>query len=959
MIHRRRDTNKASDSATHREHSEMTLFTRLFKSPRKRAAIGSALLAMGLLLTSAAPAFADFGIASFDGTATDSGGNVVTQAGSHPRNFTTSFTFNKITATKPDQNVKDIEVNLPPGIVGNPSVTPKCTFETLDSSQDSPCPANTQVGFLTICTPGCSFGGPLYNMVPRGGAAAQFATHLVITDAVITVKVRTGSDYGLTASLSGITTAATVVASTLTMYGVPADQNGGGGTRLPFLNLPTSCLGPQTTTMSADSWQNIGDWKTASFVSHDLSTPTPNQVGYDGCASLDFSPTLSARPTTNAADAPSGLDVDVHTPQNQDPDGTAEANLKDTTVTLPPGLTLNPSAANGLGSCSEAEFGYTSTDPDGTVHTTPDPATCPDSAKLGTAEIDTPLVDHPLPGSIYLAKPIDNPFGSMVAIYVAVNDPQSGVVVKLAGETQADPNTGRLTTTFKQSPQLPFEHFHLNFFGGSGGILRTPAVCGNYSSDSTMTPWTSPDQGSVPYSDPWSISQGANGGSCSNSENEQPNSPSLDAGTVSAVANNYSPLVLNLSRPDGSQQFKTVTLTPPPGLLAKLAGIPACSEAGIAQAQSRTNQGDGALEQSSPSCPDASKVGTVDVAAGAGPAPFWAKGNVYMAGPYNGAPLSFVIITPAVAGPFDLGVVVTHVALNIDPTTAQITAVSDPIPDHLTVNGSGFPLDVTQAKIRLDRDQFIHTGTSCDPSSFSGSLLSTLGQSVPLSQRFQLGECSSLPFKPRLGMRLRGGHFRNGHPAFTSVLTARAGDANIGKVGVTLPPTMQLDQSHIQAPCTRPQFAAGQCPAASVIGSVVASSPLLDYKLRGPVYLRTGNNPLPDVVLALHGPASQPIEIDQVGKIDTVHARLRTTFQGIPDAPLSKAIIRLVGGHKGLLVNNTNLCKQPNRAAVFLNGQNNKIADSNPHIALKCPKPRKKHHRKHKRHHLRNNRAVR
>ena len=364
--------------------------------------------------------------------------------------------------------------------------------------------------------------------------------------------------------------------------------------------------------------------------------------------------------------------------------------------------------------------------------------------------------------------------------------------------------------------------------------------------------------------------------------------------------------MINLTRNDGDQNFKTVTLTPPPGLVGKLAGTPLCPESGIHQAKARNNTGDGTLEQSDPSCPAASQVGSVVAGAGAGPAPYYASGKAYMAGPYNGAPLSLVIITPAVAGPFDLGVVVVRTALHIDPATAQITAVSDPLPELL----QGIPLDIRSARVKLDKPNFTLNPTSCDPMAFTGSLISTLDQAAPLSERFQVGECANLGFKPSMKISLKGGTKRNGHPAMTTVLTARSGDANIGKVQFTLPPQMQLDQSHIQAPCTRPQFAAGQCPDASIIGNVTATSPLLDYPLTGPVYLRTGNNPLPDVVLALHGPASQPIEIDAVGKIDTVHARLRTTFETIPDAPVSSAVVSLVGGSKGLLVNNTDLCKQ-------------------------------------------------
>ncbi len=712
--------------------------------------------------------------------------------------------------------------------------------------------------------------------------------------------------------------------------------------------MPTACGGSGgalETKLRADSWEDPGNFISDSAP---LTDAQGNPLTITDCDQLDFNPTLQARPTTNVADSPSGLDVDLQVPQTNSLNQLATAHLKKAVVTLPEGLTLNPSAANGLAACSSSQIGI---DPGTGVPNGEEPS-CPSASRLGSVEVTTPLLGDPLQGSVYLAKPHDNPFDSQLAIYIVVDDPQTGVIIKLPGKVQADPGTGQLVTTVDQNPQLPFSDFKLNFFGGATGVLRTPDTCGSYQATSQMTSWASSTP-VTPIPDIYSISQGPNG-SCPSTQADQPNSPSFDAGTVSPIAGKFSPFVLNLHRDDATQQFSAGTLSPPPGLVAKLAGTPACSEAQIAQAQSRDNSGDGALEQSDPSCPDASKVGVVHVGAGAGPSPYYVTGNAYLAGPYKGQPLSLVIITPAVAGPFDLGVVLTRVAIAIDPTTAQITATADPIPDHLTVDGDGFPLDVRSVQLALDKQDFTLNGTSCDPTSITGSLLSTLGQSASLSEPFQLAECVNLGFKPSLALSLKGGHLRNGHPAFTSVLNARSGDANIGRAQVVLPPTMQLDQSHIQAPCTRPQFAAGQCPDASVIGSVTATSPLLDYPLSGPVYLRTGNNPLPDVVLALHGPPSQPIEIDQVGKIDTVNARLRTTFEGVPDAPLSQAVISLVGGSKGLLVNNTNLCKQVNRATVLLDAHNNKVADSTPKVAVKCPKPRKrhsKHHKRHRRHH--------
>jgi hypothetical protein len=932
-----------------------------------------------------------FSVTAFDGGTFDSGGDTQTQAGSHPDTASTSFTLSNQLASDAlelsTDDLKDTIAALPPGVLGNTQAIPTCTEAQVSNTGGIDCPPASQVGVVDVLTNGLFGGGPgnpnhqivgIYNMKTPQGTPALLAFNILGNVTQVYARVRTGSDYGATVIVKNAPQSFAIAGVDFTVWGVPADpgHDAERGNCLgtvaadtcpspdypddvkPFFTLPTSCVGPGPnnslqTSLDVTGWQ--GGEASSSFLSHGDGGPG-DYLGITDCNALDYpatgprAPTLQARPTTNVADAPSGLDVDLHIPQNEDPDGTAEAHLKDTTVTLPEGLVVNPSGANGLDACSSAQFGYTTTDPDGTIHTTPDPATCPDAAKLGTVEVDSPLVDHPLEGAVYIAKPFDNPFDSLLALYITIDDPQTGVVVKLAGEVTPDPDTGQLTATFTNNPQLPFEHFLLHFFGGAGGSLRTPAVCGNYQTTSSLIPWSAPDSGppATPF-DSWSITQGPGGGACANSEAEQPNSPSLDAGTISPLANNYSPVVVNLSRADGSQQFAKVTLTAPPGLTGKLAGIPACSEAQIAQAQARNHPGDGAAEQADPSCPAASQVGTLDVAAGAGPAPYWAKGKVYMSGPYKGAPLSLAVIAPAVAGPFDLGVVVTRIALRIDPTTAQITSESDPIPSIL----HGIPLDLTQVKLKLDRDQFTRTGTNCDEHAFAGSLLSTLSQSVPLAERFQLAECTGLGFKPQFKLALSGGTKRNGHPAFTTTITYPQGAyANLAKAQVTLPKQMQLDQGHIQAPCTRPQFAAGQCPDASVIGSVTATTPLLDYQVSGPVYLRTGDNPLPDVVLDLHGPASQPLRFVQVGKIDTVNARLRTTFDTVPDAPLSTVVVSLVGGAKGLLVNNSDLCTQKDIATLLTESHNGKTADSNPKVAVAgCPKPhKKKHHKRHKRH---------
>jgi len=930
-----------------------------------------------------------FEVAKFDGRVLKSNGDPATQAGAHPDTATTEFFANNFLGEKgwefTTEQLKDAIVKLPPGLVGNAAGFPTCTQEqlTLEAGRaGNGCPPDSQLGEVHVLfdgslveNPGETAGGGeprgVFNMQRPPGTSADpgspglFGFNIGGVNVMIYAKLRSGEDYGVTVINKNAPQTLPIAGVVFKFWGVPADPDHDEergkclGTVVadscptsaapkPFLSLPTSCVGPVETPLTLTSWQ--GGEASSSFLSHDNGEP-PTQIGADGCNAVDFSPTLQARPTTNVADSASGLDVDLHVPQHESCDPgppvaceAAEANLKDTTVTLPPGLVINPSAANGLGGCAEAQLGFTSKEGD-TIHTTPDPASCPDSAKLGSVEVDSPLVDHPLKGNVYIANPYANPFGSLLAIYITVDDPQTGTVVKLAGEVHANPDTGQLTTTVLHNPQLPFEDFKLHFFGGAGGSLRTPAVCGTYSTTSSLTPWTAPEGLPATPSDAWQIAQAPSGGTCPGTAGGEPNIPNLDAGTVSPIAGSFSPMVIDLRREDGSQNFSTVTITPPPGLLGKLAGIPYCPEAALASAASKT----GTEEQASPSCPSASQIGTVSVAAGAGPAPYWAKGIAYLTGPYKGAPLGLAIVTPAVAGPFDLGTVVVRTALHVDPATAQITAVSDPIPSIL----QGIPLDVRQALIHLDKPGFTLNPTSCNPLSFSGGLLSTLGQTAPLAERFQVGECGRLSFKPKLAFRLVGGTRRGAHPALNAVVTMPEGSANIAKAVVALPHSEFLDQGHIGTVCTRVQYAARECPAASVYGKATAFSPLLDAPLSGPVYLRSSDNKLPDLVASLDG----QIHVDLDGRVDSVKGGIRTTFEGVPDAAVSKFVLEMQGASKGLLQNSTNICLGKHLATAEFDGQNGKAVDLAPPLKAKCPKARKGHkrHRRTARHH----RAVR
>jgi hypothetical protein len=904
-------------------------------------------------------------------------GKPVTAAASHPYLYTTTFATNLVPApagalfpfVPAGGDLKDIEVALPPGLIGNPMAIERCSakqFNTLHSAPSASgntatlneCPDSSAVGLIGVRQlegHGQSPVGPIYDLVPPPGMPAQFGFLVGGLPNYINIRLRSDGDYGITGFIENTTEAKRVTAATVSIWGVPGEESHdplrgscaqvGGSCPFerttkpgepavkPFLRLPSSCQSPLTTTMSFNSWTD------PLFVGEPASEAAPT-----GCAGVDFSPSIEAKPTTDVADAPSGLDFDLHVPQaeHEGPQERSEADLRDATVRLPEGLVANPAQADGLGACPEKGIeavGYRGVI-EGRNTFSATPAQCPDASKVGTVEVDTPLVDHPLPGSVYLAEPHENPFGSLIALYIAISDPVTGLVVKLPARVDLDQQTGQITTVVEQNPQTPFEDFRFKFFEGARAPLRTPAVCATHTTTTALTPYSAPESGpAATPSDSFAITEEPGGGSCPTSAAQEPNSPRFEAGTANPLAGAYSPFTLRLSRNDGSQELKGLSVALPAGLTGKLAGIAECSEAAIAAAGSRS----GRAEQASPSCPANSEVGSVTVGSGAGPSPYYVQGRAYLAGPYKGAPLSLAILTPAVAGPFDLGTVVVRTALQVNPETAEITAKSDPLPTIL----QGIPLDVRSVAVHLDRSQFSLNPTSCEAKAISADVTSVQGQTAHLSNRFQVGSCNNLRFKPSLSLQLKGGTKRGAHPALRAVVTYPNGAnyANIAKASVGLPHSEFLAQEHIRTICTRVQFAAGAgngaaCPPGSVYGKARAFTPLLEKPLEGPVYLRSSSNPLPDMVLALHG----QIDVDAVARIDSHNGGIRSSFETVPDAPISKVIVELQGAKKGLLVNSRNICKTTNRATAKFTAQNAKTAELRP--VLKSANCKGKPHKK-------------
>jgi hypothetical protein len=895
----------------------------------------TACLAFALLCLLAAfvpTAQADFGIKSMSVETKKADGTVELRAGAHPYEFTVDLEMNQDSKGIPEGTLRDLIVDLPAGLVGNPLAAPRCSGADFEG-QFPQCPINTQIGVAQVKVVGIEETAtvPVFNLTPRLGAPASVGFSIINENSFQEASLRP-DDYGVRISDITIPTAQQIQSVTETIWGVPADERhdsergdclelGGkcssDAPLRPFLTLPTSCTGPLKTTASVDSVQEPDIFQTETVESLGQGGVP---AGLNSCDKPPFEPTIASQPETAAADSPTGLHFSLKIPQNELPEGIAAAHLKDTTVTLPAGLAVNPSAADGRTGCSLAQIGLGQEGP----------AQCPDASKVGTVTVNTPLLDHPALGSVYLAEQLNNPFNSLLAIYIVIDDPQTGVVVKLAGKVEPDPVTGQLRTTVNQNPQLPFEDFEFNFFGGPRASLTTPQLCGTFATTATLVPWSSPEGPTVTRSSSFQVT-GSPAGPCASTEAQMPNAPAFEAGVSEPLAGAYSPFVLKLSRENGSQRLSALNTTLPAGVTANFSKVSECSEAQIASAIARSNPGQGALEKASPSCPASSQLGVVNVGAGSG-SPLYVQGQAYLSGPYKGAPFSLTIITPAVAGPFDLGVVVVRAALYVNPETGQGTVKSDPLPTIL----QGIPLDVRSVAVKIDRSAYVLNPTSCAEKQVSGEAISTTGAVAPLSNRFQVGGCRALDYTPKLALSMKGAVRRSGHPAFKATLTQPSGQANSRRTVVILPPTTFIDQNHIANPCTRPQFAEGRCPPASVLGTVRVFTPLFNTPLEGKVYFRAngGERDLPDVVADLYG----RVHVIAVGFVDAVtkkgseSSRVRTIFASLPDAPITKAIFSFKGGKQGVFVNSANLCKVPNLATVKMTAHNNKVQSSEQRI---------------------------
>jgi hypothetical protein len=905
-------------------------------------------------LLGAAPAHAAFGIHDFDVAFVDSEGKGQVLAGSHPYAMTTGFQAN--TKTVGEKNVveewiRNIEIAQISGLVGDLTAVSTCStldFLTRGPINSTGCADSTAIGTIdTEVSEGkgaSATTSPVYSLEPPPGTVLRLGFFVLGVPVTTSVSLNESPPYNAIAHTTNISQVLEFFGAELTLWGVPADprhdeerglcsQVGGscpaGVPPRPFLTLPRACTGPLKTEYELDSWQNPEVWVKGFAETHD---DAGNPQGMLSCGDLGFSPSIEAAPTSPAASSPSGLDFSIAVNdeglRNPNEGATAQSDIRRAVVTLPKGMTANPSLAEGLEVCTEAQLDEESaaSGADGG---------CPDASKIGTVQVRTPLLEQSLEGSLYVAKPHDNRAGdSLIALYLVIKNVELGIVVKQALKVEPNPRTGQLVTIADDIPQLPFSEFELHFREGSRSPLITPPGCGAHQVEAVLTPWSGGP--AVTSTSTFETITGVGGGSCPKG-GTPPFDPGFEAGSLNNNAGSFSPFYMRLTRRDGDQDLTRFSALLPPGMVAKLAGTAQCPDGAIMAAKAK----DGLAELASHSCPASSQIGRVKAGAGVGALLTYVPGSLYLAGPYNGAPLSVVAIVPAVAGPFDVGTVVTRVALRIDPRTAKVTvdgAASDPIPHIL----AGIPLAVRDIRVYADRPEFTINPTSCEPFEVGatlwggGSDVFGTGDDSPLSlaARYQAADCASLGFRPRLALKLKGGTKRGGHPALTGTYRPRGGDANLAGLALRLPRSAFLDQAHIRTICTRVQFAAKACPAGAVYGRATAYTPLLDQPLSGPVYLRSSNHNLPDFVADLHG----LIDVEAVARIDSQRGGIRATFSDVPDAPLTKVVVRMQGAKKGLIVNSTDLCAKRNRANARFSGHNGRRFKANPVVGATCGK---------------------
>jgi len=873
-----------------------------------------------------------------------------------------------------DRVLKTERVDLPPGFTENPQSSPKCSqedFERVVIIEGQPrripaCDPSTIVGreevWLVVNTaeavpnplepgkflpkgfvinpdPAKGTRVPVYNLEPNEEEPARLGFVIAFSKIIeLHGAVAWESDFHeyFTIHLPPPSVPFSTLKSRLLAFGQSGDGN--------HITTPTTCFNPNEMPHLYSTWFRGESWGEPNPTFPEGSTAweakLPPGVAPTGCEKVPFDPSVDVAAGTDAVDSPAAATVTTEVPfdptkeggevRNEGKEGISQSHVRKAEIALPRGMGLNPSGAQGLQACTDPQFKkgvrtYTNE--------------CPNESNIGTVEVDSPPLAETLKGNVYVGtqNSRDPESGEEFRILLEAKSEHEGIDARLVGMVKASATTGQLTAVITDQltgqfagklpeglPQVPFESIRVHF-DGAKEVLTSPPIC-TTESTSHFEPWARPGE-NAPTKQPTTVtlSKDPTGGDCPKTMAERKFTPLYKAKTDSSKGGAYSPFHVTIGRRDGEQELKVVNVTLPKGLTGKLAGIPYCSEGAIAAAASSA----GKVEQAHPSCSGESLIGKVTTTSGTGANPLKLGGNAYLAGPYKGAALSLVTVTPAVAGPFDLGTVVVRVALNVEPETAQIHAVSDVIPDVF----GGVKLDLRSIVLDVDRSQFMLNPTNCAAQATTGTINgggadptnSATFSSYPVNDPFQAIECNKLGFKPKLKVQLFGPTKRAKNPRLTATLTTKKGQANVLRTALTMPHSLFLDQSHIGTTCTRPQLASHTCPKASVYGNAEAKSPLLSDKLKGKVFLVSSNHKLPDLLVDLRG----QVEIYLRGVISSKHGGLKTVFNNTPDVPVSKFVLKMKGGKKSLLVNSTNTCAKTQRAVLNIKGQNGKKVKNN------------------------------
>lgn len=876
-------------------------------STLRRVAV--ALVAMAALLVVAAPAWGSYGFSSFEVHMTNEDGSPDTQAGSHPYAVTTEFVMNTTKAptefrgelTVPDENQRNMTIDMPAGFVGNPTAVATCPRPDLSKNE---CPADSQVGVVHLTLSDTTFVFTsyytgVYNLATRDGEAADLAFQVQGVPIHMDMSVRSESDYGVQVKLLNVPDSLPFSAVKLTLWGTPGapshDAERGqtcenlgeafklceptepgppaGSGNAAFLTMPTSCGAPLVTTTSSDSWQHPETYVKASYTGEAMS----------GCNRLGFAPTIHVTPDNSSAGASTGLKVRISLPQNENGDQYATSALKALKIELPDGLAINPSGAAGRAACSDAQLGIG----------TSAPVSCPSASRIGTITIHTPLLDEPLKGGVFIGQPKP---GDPYRLFFAPESSKHGVVVRLQASVIANSVTGHLTVELDDAPQLPVSDVAVEMEGGPHALLRNPTACGTAISTVEVTPWAAPGIAPAGSESSYTVS-----GQCG----AKPFAPKLVAGSAEPQAGASSPFDLTVLRGDGEQQLGDVAVQLPPGLLGKISSVAQCP----------------AAEAQAGACPAASEVGTVSVAAGAGGDPLWVPGgHAYLTGPYKGAPFGLSFVVPAIAGPFNLGNVVVQAGITVDPRTAQVAVSTDTLPPIV----EGVPLELRRIAVSIDRPHFMVSPTRCTGSVIHARIDSRSGTAVDTSEPYNSVNCAKLAFKPKLTALTVAKVSRRDGTSLHVVVHAKPGQANIRKVVVRMPKQLPARESTLKRSCPAAVFAKspGECDKEADVGTATVYTPILSSPMSGPVYLVShGGSAYPEIVALLSG---EGVNV-QLHGLTHINGRLgvtRVTFKGLPDVPITRFDLVLPKGQDSAIGVAGSLCERPLKMRTKIVGQN-------------------------------------